>query len=60
MQELNREASLESSYSQQAAAYGAQSSQMIGQAVGSIGTLAIGGLTGGKETFIENLKYNFG
>jgi hypothetical protein len=43
MQQLNRQASLESSANQQAAAYGAQSSQMIGQAVGAIGSFAAAG-----------------
>ena len=42
-QALNRAASLESSFNQQAAAYGAQSSQMIGQAVGAIGSFAAAG-----------------
>ena len=42
-QQLNRQASLESSANQQAAAYGAQSSQMIGQAVGAIGSFAAQG-----------------
>jgi len=46
-QALNRAASLESSASQQAAAYGAQSSQMIGQAVGALGTFAAYGGFGG-------------
>jgi len=42
-QQLNRQASLESSANQQAAAYGAQSSQMIGQAVGAVGSFAAQG-----------------
>ena len=44
MTELDRQASLESSYNQQAAAYGAQSSAMAGQAVGSL-------VTGGLEAY---------
>jgi len=47
MQGLNRQASLESSASQQAAAYGAQSSAMFGQAVGAVGTFAMHGGFGG-------------
>jgi hypothetical protein len=52
MQQLNRQASLESSFNQQAAAYGAQSSQMIGQAVGAIGSFAAQG--GFKEGAFKN------
>lgn len=51
-QQLNRAASLESSASQQAAAYGAQSSAMIGQAVGALGTFAFQG--GFKEGAFKN------
>tara|TARA_Y100000361_G_scaffold106142_1_gene95869 strand:+ start:42 stop:992 length:951 start_codon:yes stop_codon:yes gene_type:complete len=47
MQRLNRESSLMSSASQQAAAYGAQSSTMFGQAVGAVGTFAMHGGFGG-------------
>jgi len=50
-QQLNRAASLESSASQQAAAYGAQSSQMIGQAVGALGTFAAFGGFGAEGPF---------
>ena len=54
-QALNRAASLESSASQQAAAYGAQSSQMIGQAVGALGTFAAFGGFGSQTTpVVEN------
>ena len=62
-QALNRAASLESSASQQAAAYGSQSRAMIGQAVGAVGSVVAGGLIGpnkGKGSFMENLKHNFG
>ena len=59
MQQLNREASLQSSYSQQAAAYQSQQGQMIGQAVGSLATLGVGGLTGGEGDFFKNLAKNF-
>ena len=48
MQQLNRQASLQSSASQQAAAYGAQANQMFGQALGAVGTFAMqGGFSGG-------------
>jgi len=50
-QALNRAASLESSANQQAAAYGAQSSRMIGQAVGAVGTFASFGGFGEKGPF---------
>jgi len=50
-QALNRAASLESSASQQAAAYGAQSSQMIGQAVGAVGSFAAQGGFGAQGPF---------
>jgi len=53
-QALNRAASLESSASQQAAAYGAQSSQMIGQAVGALGTFAAFGGFGEKGPFAKS------
>ena len=43
MQQLNRQSSLQSSASQQAAAYGAQQSQMFGQAVGALGSFAAQG-----------------
>ena len=59
MQQLNREASLQSSYSQQAAAYQSQQGQMIGQAVGSLATLGVGGLTGGEGDILKNLAKNF-
>ncbi len=62
-QALNRAASLESSASQQAAAYGSQSRAMIGQAAGAVGSVVAGGLIGpnkGKGSFMENLKHNFG
>ena len=49
-QQLNRESSLQSSASQQAAAYGAQQSQMFGQAVGALGTFAMQGGFGGSNT----------
>jgi hypothetical protein len=52
MQQLNRQASLESSFNQQAAAYGAQGSQMIGQAVGAIGSFAAQG--GFKQGAFQN------
>ena len=51
MQQLNRQASMQSSASQQAAAYGAQSSQMIGQAVGALGTFAAFGGFGAEGPF---------
>ncbi len=47
MTELDRQASLESSYNQQAAAYGAQSRGMAVQAVGSAATLGLQAYTGG-------------
>ena len=53
-QALNRAASLESSASQQAAAYGAQSSQMFGQAVGAIGTFAAAGGFGKDGPFVKS------
>jgi len=55
-QQLDRQASLESSYNQQAAAYGAQKSQMIGQAVGAVGSFAMQGGFSGKTptTLIES------
>jgi hypothetical protein len=59
MQQLDRQASLQSSASQQAAAYGAQQSQMFGQAFGSLATLGVGGLTGGEGDFFKNLAKNF-
>ena len=64
-QQLNRQASLESSFNQQAAAYGAQSSQMIGQAVGALGTFAAQGGFGksgpfaGKNTTTDASQYDF-
>jgi len=58
-QALNRAASLESSASQQAAAYGSQSRAMIGQAAGAVGGVVAGGLIG-EGTFMENLQTNFG
>ena len=51
MQQLNRESSLQSSASQQAAAYGAQQSQMLGQAVGALGTFAMQGGFGADGPF---------
>ena len=59
LQGLDREASLESSFSQQAAAYGAQSSQLIGQAVGTVGTIVAGGVIGDEGSFLRNLEKNF-
>ena len=53
-QALNRAASLESSANQQAAAYGAQSSRMIGQAVGAVGTFAAFGGFGEKGPFAKS------
>ena len=53
-QALNRAASLESSFSQQAAAYGAQSSRMIGQAVGAVGTFAAYGGFGAEGPFAKS------
>ena len=50
MQQLNRQSSLQSSASQQAAAYGAQQSQMFGQAVGALGTFAMQGGFGSNNT----------
>jgi hypothetical protein len=47
MTELDRQSSLESSYNQQAAASGAQSSAMAGQAMGAITTGIIGGVQAG-------------
>ena len=49
-QQLNRQASLESSYNQQAAAYKTQQSQAIGQAVGAVGSFAAQGGFSGKQT----------
>ena len=49
MTQLDREASLESSYSQQAAAYGAQSSAMAGQAVGGLATMGLSGAFKSKQ-----------
>ncbi len=43
MQQLNRQSSLQSSASQPADAYGAQQSQMFGQAVGAVGSFAAQG-----------------
>jgi len=54
MQQLNRQSSLQSSASQQAAAYGAQQSQMFGQAVGAIGTFAVAGGFGEKGPFAKS------
>ena len=42
MTQLDRQASLESSYNQQAAAYKAQTAASVGQAVGAIGTSFVG------------------
>ena len=53
-QALNRAASLESSANQQAAAYGAQSSRMIGQAVGAVGTFAAYGGFGAEGPFAKS------
>ena len=50
MQQLNRQSSLQSSASQQAAAFGAQQSQMFGQAVGALGTFAMQGGFGSNNT----------
>ena len=50
MTQLDREASLESSYNQQAAAYGAQSSAMVGQAVGAAASLGLQGVQGGFDS----------
>jgi hypothetical protein len=50
MQQLNRQSSLQSSASQQAAAYGAQQSQMFGQAIGAVGTFAMQGGFGSNNT----------
>ena len=55
LQGLDREASLESSFSQQAAAYGAQSTQMLGQAAGAITSIGLGGALGEGETFKQRL-----
>ena len=54
MQQLNRQSSLQSSASQQAAAYGAQQSQMFGQAVGAIGTFAAAGGFGKDGPFVKS------
>ena len=51
MQQLNRQASMQSSASQQAAAYGAQSSAMIGAAVGALGSFAASGGFGAEGPF---------
>ena len=53
MQQLNRASSMQSSASQQAAAYGAQQSQMFGQAVGAIGTFAMQGGFGSQGPFAQ-------
>jgi len=50
-QQLNRQASLESSYNQQATAYKAQQSQAIGQAVGAVGSFAAAGGFGKQGPF---------
>ena len=50
-QQLNRQSSLQSSASQQAAAYGAQQSQMFGQAIGAVGTFAMQGGFGADGPF---------
>ena len=55
IQRLDREASLESSFSQQVAAYGAQSTQMLGQAAGAITSIGLGGALGEGETFKQRL-----
>tara|TARA_R100001463_G_scaffold18072_4_gene45451 strand:- start:4299 stop:5249 length:951 start_codon:yes stop_codon:yes gene_type:complete len=57
-QALNRAASLESSYSQQTAAYGAQQSQMLGQAVGALGTFASFGGFGAEGPFAKTPTSN--
>ena len=51
MQQLNRASSLASSASQQAAAYGAQSSAMFGQAIGTLGSFAAAGGFGKSGPF---------
>jgi len=51
MQQLNRASSLASSASQQAAAYKAQQSQAIGQAVGALGSFAAAGGFGKSGPF---------
>tara|TARA_R100001460_G_scaffold785_7_gene3488 strand:+ start:14444 stop:15268 length:825 start_codon:yes stop_codon:yes gene_type:complete len=57
-QQLNRAASLESSANQQAAAYSAQSSQMIGQAVGALGSFAAFGGFGADGPFAGRANEN--
>ena len=52
-QQLNRQSSLQSSASQQAAAYGAQQSQMFGQAIGAVGTFAMQGGFGSQGPFAQ-------
>jgi len=50
-QQLNRQASIQSSASQQAAAYGGQQSAMLGQAIGAVGSFAAaGGFGTGKDS----------
>ena len=58
MQQLNRQASIQSSASQQAAAYGAQSSAMIGAAVGALGSFAASGGFGAEGPFAKNTNTN--
>ena len=59
-QALNRAASLESSASQQAAAFGSQQSQMFGQAVGALGTFAMQGGFGADGPFASKTNENTG
>lgn len=50
-QQLNRQASIQSSASQQAAAYGGQQSAMLGQAIGAVGSFAAAGGFGKSGPF---------
>ena len=59
-QQLNRQSSLQSSASQQAAAFGAQQSQMFGQAVGALGTFAMQGGFGADGPFASKTNENTG
>ena len=59
-QQLNRQSSLQSSASQQAAAFGAQQSQMFGPAVGALGTFAMQGGFGADGPFASKTNENTG
>jgi len=57
-QQLNRQASIQSSASQQAAAYGGQQSAMLGQAIGAVGSFAAAGGFGAEGPFAKTNATN--